>query len=197
MRALLWPAELLDHAVLPLVPSATFRTRDLPLTRRLLCLLSYEGENTGALDSTARFELARACAVWFAARCLRPLGYVELVPKDVHIGYAHARPIAAAVDRCTRSRAGHMHTRRAWRLRACTPDMERTTGVEPVASTLARSRATSCATSAICAGATTNQFRCRPAADCLRAFPRARPSRLAGADQWPAWVCRGGQAGAG
>ena len=27
-----------------LVPSATFRTRGLPLTRRLLCLLSYEGE---------------------------------------------------------------------------------------------------------------------------------------------------------
>jgi hypothetical protein len=27
-----------------LVPSATFRTRGLPLTRRLLCLLSYEGD---------------------------------------------------------------------------------------------------------------------------------------------------------
>jgi hypothetical protein len=29
---------------LVLVPSATFRTRGLPLTRRLLCLLSYEGD---------------------------------------------------------------------------------------------------------------------------------------------------------
>ena len=29
---------------LVLAPSATFRTRGLPLTRRLLCLLSYEGE---------------------------------------------------------------------------------------------------------------------------------------------------------
>ena len=30
------------------------------------------------MDSTIRFERMRACAVWFAARCLQPLGYVEM-----------------------------------------------------------------------------------------------------------------------
>jgi hypothetical protein len=38
------------------VPSATVRTRGLPLTRRLLCLLSYEGlcESTSAVPERER-----------------------------------------------------------------------------------------------------------------------------------------------
>ena len=40
-----------------------------------LCHLRYRGMN---LDSTVRFERTRTFSVWFAARCLRPLGYLEM-----------------------------------------------------------------------------------------------------------------------
>ena len=50
-----------------------FRTTDLLVNSQALCHLRYR-----RLDSTVRFERTRACAAWFAARCLRPLGYVEM-----------------------------------------------------------------------------------------------------------------------
>lgn len=87
-----------------------------------------------------------------------------------------------------------MHTRRAWRFRACTPDMERMTGFEPVASTLARSRATSCATSAFVlerpptssASSSGKLFKSGPSSS-------ARPTAL-GRRPVARLVCPGGQA---
>jgi hypothetical protein len=97
-----------------LVPTATPRTRDLPLTRRLLFLLSYAGMISLRLCSSAS-----AVPRLKRSRCTRagvPAAHIQAVPA---LPGTHARPLCRSTP--------------AMRL-------ERIPGIEPGASTMAWSR---------------------------------------------------------
>lgn len=97
----------LDERDMYLVPSATVRTRGLPLTRRLLCLLSYEGNE----------EIHFGCARTRASRRTRCLAARGLASDRAHPG--PPTPCRVASE-CTD-----------------TPEVERMTSLELVASAMA------------------------------------------------------------